>query len=302
MLFRSAEVKVTSVPPRFEDSFIAILKKKSEILPVVLRRGSPVSRSTQNGKVIIVQNIKRRFGNFYAVKGISFVVNRGEVFGLLGANGAGKSTTFRMLCGLLPPSEGSLEVAGQDLRRAAAQARARIGYMAQHFSMYVGLSVRENLSFFSSAYGLYGKAKRKRVEWALEEFELAPFAETTSGDLPLGYQQRLSLAAALMHDPEIIFLDEPTSGIDPLARREFWHRINSLANQGVTVLVTTHFLEEADYCDRLVIMSRGNILTRGTPEEMKASLRSPENPDPTMEEVFIDLIETREAKENRGGR
>jgi ABC-2 type transport system ATP-binding protein len=134
----------------------------------------------------------------------------------------------------------------------------------------------------------------------MEEFELAPFAETTSGDLPLGYKQRLSLAAALMHSPEILFLDEPTSGVDPLVRREFWHRINDLAEQGVTVLVTTHFLEEAEYCDRLVIMSQGEILSEGTPEKMKDSIRSPENPDPTMEEVFIELIEAREGKEKRG--
>jgi ABC-2 type transport system ATP-binding protein len=205
-----------------------------------------------------------------------------------------------MLCGLLPPSEGTLDVAGQDLRRAAAKARARIGYMAQHFSLYAGLSVRENLSFFSSAYGLHGKTQRERVDWVMEEFELAPFAETTSGDLSLGYKQRLSLAAALMHSPEILFLDEPTSGVDPLARREFWHRINGLAEQGVTVLVTTHFLEEAEYCDRLVIMSQGEILSEGTPEKMKDSIRSPESPDPTMEEVFIELIEAREGKEKRG--
>ncbi len=235
----------------------------------------------------------RRFGDFCAVNGISFDVARGEVFGLLGANGAGKSTTFRMLCGLLPPSGGHLEVAGKDLRRAAAKARARIGYMAQRFSLYLGLSVRENLMFFSSAYGLSGQTQRERLRRVLEEFELVPFAETASGELSLGYQQRLSLAAALMHFPEILFLDEPTSGVDPLARREFWHRINGLAERGVTVLVTTHFLEEAEYCDRLAIMSRGEILAEGTPAEMKAACRCPENPDPTMEEVFIDLIEAR---------
>jgi ABC-2 type transport system ATP-binding protein len=277
-----------------------MLQKGTRIPPEAHAKEQTAVPSTMDGKVIVVRNVKRRFGDFYAVKGISFEVGHGEVFGLLGANGAGKSTTFRMLCGLLPASAGSLQVAGQDLRRAAAKARARIGYMAQHFSLYAGLSVRENLLFFSSAYGLQGKIRRDRVDWALHAFELGPFAESTSGDLPLGFKQRLSLAAALMHSPEILFLDEPTSGVDPLARREFWHRINALAEIGVTVLVTTHFLEEAEYCDRLVIMSQGEILAEGTPEEMKAAIRSPGRPDPTMEEVFIELIETREAKDREG--
>jgi len=241
-----------------------------------------------------VRNVQRRFGNFYAVKGISFTVRQGEVFGLLGANGAGKSTTFRMLCGLLPTTEGSLRVAGEDLRTAAAKARARIGYMAQRFSLYVNLSVRENLRFFSSAYGLYGAVQRERMHWALEEFELEPFADANSGTLPLGYKQRLALAAALMHRPGILFLDEPTSGVDPLARREFWLRINALAQAGVTVLVTTHFMEEAEYCDRLVIMSQGEILAEGSPEELKALFQSPENPEPTMEDTFIGLIQGHE--------
>jgi len=197
-----------------------------------------------------------------------------------------------MLCGLLPASEGTLRVAGEDLRRAAAKARARIGYMAQHFSLYANLSVADNLAFFSRAYGLRGKQQRDRLAWALDEFELRPYADTTSGQLSLGYKQRLALAAALMHSPEILFLDEPTSGVDPLARREFWHRINRLADQGVTLLVTTHFMEEAEYCDRLVIMAQGEILAEGTPEEMKARFRAPELPKPTMEEALIGLLES----------
>ncbi len=298
----TAAAEIAPVPPRFEDSFIARLKTEPVVLPPPPGRDSKPVPPPETGKAITVSNLSRRFGDFYAVKDISFEVNRGEVFGLLGANGAGKSTTFRMLCGLLPPSGGSLEVAGKNLRRSPARARARIGYMAQKFSLYVGLSVRENLSFFSSAYGLSGRARRRRVKAVMEEFELIPVADTTSGELPLGYQQRLSLAAALMHSPEILFLDEPTSGVDPLARREFWHRINGLAERGVTVLVTTHFMEEAGYCDRLVIMSRGEILSEGSPEEMKASIRCPENPDPTMEEVFIKLIEGREGSDRgRGG-
>jgi len=284
-------VEVLPVEPRFEDSFVVMLKERISGAPSVGSHSLAQPVTFKGEDVIVVHNVKRRFGNFYAVKGINFSVRHGEVFGLLGANGAGKSTTFRMLCGLLPPSEGTLHVAGEDLRRAAAKARARIGYMAQQFSLYADLSVSENLTFFSKAYGLRGKQQRERIAWALDEFELRPYADATSGQLPLGYKQRLALSATLMHSPEILFLDEPTSGVDPLARREFWHRINGLADQGVTLLVTTHFMEEAEYCDRLVIMAQGEILAEGTPEEMKARFRSPDRPKPTMEDAFIGLLE-----------
>jgi ABC-2 type transport system ATP-binding protein len=288
------DTRISPVEPRFEDSFIDMLKKQggTDAAPVAVTKAPLESAAGQ--EVIVVRGVERRFGSFYAVKGISFTVRQGEVFGLLGANGAGKSTTFRMLCGLLPASGGSLRVAGEDLRVAAAKARARIGYMAQRFSLYANLSVRENLQFFSSAYGLFGATQHDRIAWALEEFELEAFADATSGTLPLGYKQRLALAAALMHEPEILFLDEPTSGVDPLARREFWLRINALAQAGVTVLVTTHFMEEAEYCDRLVIMSQGEILAEGTPEEMKAMFRSSEHSEPSMEETFIGLIQSHE--------
>jgi ABC-2 type transport system ATP-binding protein len=196
-----------------------------------------------------------------------------------------------MLCGLLPASEGSLRVAGLDLRTAAAAARARVGYMSQKFSLYGNLSVCENLRFFSSAYGLFGARQRAAMEQALEQFEMTPMADTTSLDLPLGHKQRLAMACALMHKPEILFLDEPTSGVDPLARREFWSHINALAEDRVTVMVTTHFMEEAEYCDRLAIMADGEILALGTPEEIKQRQRTAEHPEPTMEDAFIALIE-----------
>ena len=291
-LAEAPDLHILPVAPRFEDGFIVMLKDRMSAAPVVTNQVISRPVAFKDEDVIVVDNVKRRFGNFYAVNGISFSVRHGEIFGLLGANGAGKSTTFRMLCGLLPASEGTLRVAGEDLRRAAAKARARIGYMAQHFSLYANLSVADNLAFFSRAYGLRGKQQRDRLAWALDEFELRPYADTTSGQLSLGYKQRLALAAALMHSPEILFLDEPTSGVDPLARREFWQRINRLADQGVTLLVTTHFMEEAEYCDRLVIMAQGEILAEGTPEEMKARFRSPELPKPTMEEAFIGLLES----------
>jgi ABC-2 type transport system ATP-binding protein len=295
--------EVRPVEPIFEDAFVSLLRAESAEAapkhpPMLVQETLPSGEEA----VISVMGVKRRFGDFYAVKGVSFEVRRGEVFGLLGANGAGKTTTFRMLCGLLPPSEGSLQVAGHDLRRAAARARGRIGYMAQRFSLYVNLTAEQNLSFFASAYGLQGKARRERIRWALDAFELSAFADMDSGDLPLGYKQRLAMAAALIHEPEILFLDEPTSGVDPLARREFWHRINLLAEQGVTVLVTTHFMDEANYCDRLLIMADGDTLAQGTPAEMKARFRGPRLPDPTMEDAFIGLIERRTGGAEDGGR
>ncbi len=284
-------VQITITSPRFEDAFIAMLHKdeassleQSLVLPVQINE-------TGHKNVIVVNNLERKFGDFYAVKNLSFTVRQGEIFGLLGANGAGKSTTFRMLCGLLPASGGNLEVAGHDLRRAQAPARGMIGYMAQRFSLYAGMTVQQNLVFFSSAYGLFGKKQRQRIDWALEAFELTDIRDNISGELPLGYKQRLALAAALMHGPKILFLDEPTSGVDPLARREFWRRINALAEKGVTILVTTHFMEEAEYCDRLVIMASGQILAAGDPQQLKHDAATRAMPSPTMEDAFISLIE-----------
>ncbi len=288
-----AGVPVEAVPPRFEDAFIARLKSAREAGRAVEATHARPPAATGADTVIEVRDVYRRFGDFVAVKGVSFAVRRGEIFGLLGANGAGKSTTFRMLCGLLPSSAGKLTVAGHDLRHAAAKARGRLGYMAQRFSLYANLTVAENLRFFASSYGLDGAARAERIRWALETFELAPYADGNSGDLPLGFKQRLAFAAALMHEPDILFLDEPTSGVDPLARREFWERTNALAESGVTVLVTTHFMDEANYCDRLVIMAEGEVLAFGTPAEMKQRFRTPGNPHPTMEDAFIGLIEAR---------
>ena len=279
--------------PVFEDAFIARLKGDPAagrtLLADELRPATAAAPT--NDVVIEARDLQRRFGDFYAVKGVSFKVRHGEIFGLLGANGAGKSTTFRMLCGLLPVSAGEVQVAGLDLRRAAAHARARLGYMAQRFSLYVDLTVLQNLRFFASAYGLDRARGKQRIAWALNVFELANYANASCRDLPLGFKQRLAMAAALMHEPDILFLDEPTSGVDPLARREFWQRINALAESGVTVLVTTHFMDEANYCDRLVIMAEGEVLAEGTPADMKSRFRSDAHPDPTMEDAFIGLIE-----------
>ncbi len=293
LLANETGLKIKPLAPHFEDAFVAKLKPHSEqsgknpVLPVKAATGAA------SDEIIQVKDLVRRFGEFVAVNHVSFSVRRGEIFGLLGANGAGKSTTFRMLCGLLPASSGKLAVAGHDLRTAAARARSHIGYMAQKFSLYTNLSVIQNLRFFSSAYGLRNRQQRERLEWALSTFELEDYRDTNAGILPLGYRQRLSFAAALMHEPEILFLDEPTSGVDPLARREFWAWTNALAETGVTVLVTTHFMEEANYCDRLVIMAEGEVLAEGAPRDMKALARSSTIPDPSMEDAFIWLIENR---------
>jgi len=286
------DLQVKAVPPVFEDAFVARLKHQQDTMRSELKLR--VKTEASNAAVIEVNSVQKRFGEFFAVKGISFSVSGGEVFGLLGANGAGKSTTFRMLCGLLPATAGELTVAGRDLRRAAADARSRLGYMAQRFSLYANLTVTENLKFFANAYGLNRAQRRQRIDWALETFDLAEYANINSGDLPLGFKQRMALAVALLHEPDILFLDEPTSGVDPLARREFWQRINALAESGITVLVTTHFMAEADYCDRLVIMADGEELAQGTPEELKTRFRTAETPSPSMEDAFIGLIEGRE--------
>lgn len=290
------DARIEPVQPRFEDSFIALLRARRD---TEQRKGPPREPLAASGRlvrradtVIEVRNVQRRFGDFYAVRDLTFDVPRGEVFGLLGANGAGKTTTFRMLCGLLPASGGSLRVAGVDLRHAAAAARAKIGYMSQRFSLYGNLSVAQNLVFFARTYGLSGARRSARIAWALEAFELSAVAENTGEELPLGYKQRLAMACALMHEPEILFLDEPTSGVDPLARREFWRRINALAEEGVTVLVTTHFMEEAENCDRLAIMAAGRILALGDPASIRAQARSEAQPAPTLEDAFVLLMES----------
>ena len=286
-----------AVPARLEDAFVSFLFSRTA--PHSIPLPQQPDTTGDHAPVVVVKDLFRYFGDFAAVKDVSFSVHKGEIFGLLGANGAGKSTTFRMLCGLLPSSSGMLSVAGVDLRTASAEARARIGYVSQKFSLYGTLSVQQNLSFFSAAYGLESRRRKERMAWALEELELKEYTAMNAGDLPLGYKQRLALACALMHEPSILFLDEPTSGVDPLARREFWARVNALAEGGTTCLVTTHFMEEAEYCDRLVLMSLGEILAQGTPSEIKAKVRRADQPNPSMEDAFISLIEEHEQASRR---
>jgi len=272
--------------PRFEDLYVARLAKAGHAAPPP----EPPRVVEADGPAIEVRGLVRRFGAFTAVDGVSFSVARGEIFGLLGPNGAGKSTIFRMLCGLLTPSGGTAHVAGLDMLRASAAVRGRIGYMAQRFSLYGELSVRENLAFFARVYGLRRADRARAIADAVERFDLGGSADEVAGALPLGVKQRLALAAALVHGPEILFLDEPTSGVDPLTRRAFWNRIGTLAEAGVTILVTSHFMDEAEYCDRLAIVNAGRLVVTGTPAELRARARRPDLPDPTLEDAFISLV------------
>ena len=284
----------------FEDAFMTLAPRDNLLLREAATHENGRGEAAGGGEVVVeASNLQKLFGDFEAVKGISFEVRRGKIFGLLGPNGAGKTTTFRMLCGLTSVSGGEVRVAGRDLRRARAKARARLGYMAQMFSLYRQLSVRDNLSFYGKAYGLSGRRLRERIDWALDEFELRDRQHAAAGSLPGGFRQRLAMAAAMLHEPAILFLDEPTSGADPLARREFWLRINGFARQGVAVIVTTHFMEEAEYCDRMLIMSRGTELAQGTPDEIRRLARTDDNPEPSVEDAFIALAEGQGA-ENTG--
>jgi ABC-2 type transport system ATP-binding protein len=284
---------VDRVAPTFEDAFMDLMPPskrphRAPFQPVICNEAQ---ENKNQGPVIRVVDLQKRFGDFEAVKHLSFHVQRGEIFGLLGPNGAGKSTTFRMLCGLLRVSGGEIDVAGHDLRCAPARTRRHLGYMAQHFSLYGTLSVQENLKFYGKAYGLGGIRLAERMQWALNEYDLEPWRDHSAGQLPGGYKQRLAMAAALLHEPEILFLDEPTSGVDPLARREFWLKINGFTQQRVTVVVTTHFMEESEYCDHMLIMSRGEKLALGTPDQIRSLARTPENPNPTMEDAFVALTQ-----------
>jgi ABC-2 type transport system ATP-binding protein len=285
-------VTVAPVDARFEDGFMVVLRRTvSRHWAVGAMKLDRPPEQHGGEAAIAVRNLVRRFGDFTAVDHVNFEVHRGEIFGLLGPNGAGKTTTFRMLCGLLRATDGTLEVAGIDVRHARASARQRLGYVAQKFSLYGQLTVAENLEFFASAYSLRGEQRRRRIDWAMQQFELSSLARIPSGELPGGYKQRLAMAAALLHEPETLFLDEPTSGADPMARREFWRRITALAQQGVTVIVTTHFMEEAEYCDRIAIMDSGRILAQGTPAEIRQRARPQEGRAPTMEDAFIAIVE-----------
>lgn len=233
---------------------------------------------------ISVENLTKRFGSFTAVDRITFEVKHGEIFGFLGANGAGKTTAIRMLCGLLHPTSGKAEVAGHDVFRKPEMVKRNIGYMSQKFSLYHDLTVAENIYFYGGIYGLKTKVIRAKTDQLLERLDLVHARNTLISELPLGWKQKLAFSVAILHDPEIVFLDEPTGGVDPITRRQFWDLIYEASHAGVTIFVTTHYMDEAEYCDRISIMVDGKIEALGPPAELKSQFKSA-----TMDEVFVKL-------------
>lgn len=278
-----------SITPQLEDAFIDILggrpKGKSPFAHLI------PTASLGDQETVIADHLTKRFDQFVAVNDISFRAKKGEIFGLLGPNGAGKSTTYKMLCGLLTPTHGKAIVGGYNLQEAPAEARMNIGYMAQKFSLYGNISVLQNLRFFGQAYKLPSKNLDQTISSLVHLFQLDPFLNTDAEQLPLGLKQRLSLICAVLHWPNILFLDEPTSGMDPVTRREFWSHIDALAEKGRTVLITTHFMLEAENCDRLAMIYKGNMIHLGTPEELKERAKTEKNPNPSLEDAFIQMIE-----------
>ena len=226
-----------------------------------------------DSRSVVVRDLVKRFGDFTAVDRISLETRKGEIFGFLGPNGAGKSTTIRMLCGLLTPTSGQAEVAGFDVAVDPEAVRQNIGYMSQRFSLYNDLKVIENLRLFAGLYNVTGKLLDERIHWALEMSNLTGQEGMITGTLPGGWKQRLALGCAVLHRPPIIFLDEPTSGVDPISRRQFWDLIHQMASEGVTVFVTTHYMEEAEYCNRLALIYRGKMVALGTPSELKQKMK-----------------------------
>lgn len=282
--------EVIEAEPRFEDAFIDLLggNPASES---ALAKIMPIAEGHPDDVVIESQSLTKKFGSFAATDNVSFQVKRGEIFGLLGPNGAGKSTTFKMMCGLLVPTSGKALVLGMDLKTSSGKVRQHLGYMAQKFSLYGNLTVEQNLKFFSGAYGLHGQKQRDKMNEMIEAFNFSPILKQEPNALPLGFKQRLALSCALMHEPDILFLDEPTSGVDPITRREFWLHINGMVEKGVTVMVTTHFMDEAEYCDRIGLVYRGKIIASGSPDDLKQQVATADNINPTMEQAFIDLVQ-----------
>jgi ABC-2 type transport system ATP-binding protein len=238
----------------------------------------------KNNNVIQVDGLTKRFGDFTAVNAISFEVARGEIFGFLGANGAGKTTAMKMLIGISKPSSGEAEVAGYDVRTQAEAIKRNIGYMSQKFALYDDLTVRENIAFFGGIYGLSRERIREKADRLIEELGLGAVAKSLVGSLPLGWKQKLAFSVSLLHDPKIVFLDEPTGGVDPITRRQFWEMIYKAANNGTTIFVTTHYMDEAEYCDRVSIMVEGKIEALDTPKRLKEQFKVD-----SMNAVFLKL-------------
>ncbi len=291
---RLSALSVQARPALLEDVYVEAVYDAALPFPPADEAG--LDRDTRDAPVDIdVRGINKKFGAFTAVHHSDFKVRHGEIFGLLGPNGAGKTVTFRMICALLMPTEGDVLINGFDLRTAKFSLRATIGYVSQKFSLYRNLTLRQNLNYFGRSYGILGRGLKLRIEELLEEFALKKFEHELSCNLPFGVQRQLSMACALIHRPKILFLDEATSGADPGARRNFWNRISALSSEGTSVIVTTHFMEEAEYCDRFLIQDKGRILVLGTPEEIcqKDGARV------SVEEAFLDEILKRRREEGQ---
>ena len=287
------DIKITSAPPNFEDAFVDILNVKTKPTSKLAETMGQIPY--YGGKLIAANKLTKRFGDFTATDEIDFEIGRGEIFGFLGPNGAGKSTTFKMLCGLITPTNGTATVMGEDLYKGGAKVRGSIGYMAQKFSLYGNLGVKDNLDFFAGVYGLSGAVKKRKIEEMIDIFDFKNHLHTAANTLPLGLKQRLALACSVMHEPHVLFLDEPTSGVDPITRKEFWTHINGMVKKGMSIMVTTHFMDEAEYCDKIMLIYGGKAIANGTPDELKMMIGA----DTSMEDTFISLIKSYDAQSKK---
>ncbi|MCR1815508.1 ATP-binding cassette domain-containing protein [Aliarcobacter butzleri] len=277
-------VKIEAIEPIFEDCFVDILNIKTKAHSQLVENMKNIEKSSL--KLIEAKSLTKKFGNFVATDNIDFEIGNGEIFGFLGPNGAGKSTTFKMLCGLLTPTFGTAKVLGEDLYKSNSNIKNSIGYMAQKFSLYGNLKIKDNLDFFSGIYGLKNKKREEKIEEMIEIFDFKNYLHLNANSLPLGIKQRLSLACSVMHEPKVLFLDEPTSGVDPITRKEFWTHINGMVKKGVSIMVTTHFMDEAEYCDKIMLIYKGKNIASGTPDELKALV----GPNASMQDAFITLV------------
>lgn len=278
------DVKIETIEPIFEDCFVDILNIKTKAHSQLVENMKNIEKSSL--KLIEAKSLTKKFGNFVATDNIDFEMGNGEIFGFLGPNGAGKSTTFKMLCGLLTPTFGTAKVLGEDLYKSNSNIKNSIGYMAQKFSLYGNLKIKDNLDFFSGIYGLKNKKREEKIEEMIEIFDFKNYLHLNANSLPLGIKQRLSLACSVMHEPKVLFLDEPTSGVDPITRKEFWTHINGMVKKGVSIMVTTHFMDEAEYCDKIMLIYKGKNIASGTPDELKALV----GPNASMQDAFISLV------------
>ncbi|MFX4232638.1 ATP-binding cassette domain-containing protein [Aliarcobacter butzleri] len=278
------DVKIEAIEPIFEDCFVDILNIKTKAHSQLVENMRNIEKSSL--KLIEAKSLTKKFGNFVATDNIDFEIGNGEIFGFLGPNGAGKSTTFKMLCGLLTPTFGTAKVLGEDLYKSNSNIKNSIGYMAQKFSLYGNLKIKDNLDFFSGIYGLKNKKREEKIEEMIEIFDFKNYLHLNANSLPLGIKQRLSLACSVMHEPKVLFLDEPTSGVDPITRKEFWTHINGMVKKGVSIMVTTHFMDEAEYCDNIMLIYKGKNIASGTPDELKALV----GPNASMQDAFITLV------------